>query len=41
MAVPLAHSVLFTPFRKEVRGFKPGPVGIMIFHGVDLRPDQP
>ena len=37
LAVPIAHSVLFTPIRKEVKGFKQSPIGIMNFNGVDLQ----
>lgn len=37
LAVPLAHSIQFTPVRKSVVGYKPSPLGKVNFHGVDVR----
>lgn len=36
LAVPLAHSIQFTPMRREVVGYMPSPLGRVDFHGVDL-----
>ncbi|MEE8445691.1 MAG: ABC transporter substrate-binding protein, partial [Alphaproteobacteria bacterium] len=35
--VPLAHSVAFTPIRKQVTGYRASPLGGHYFYGVDLR----
>jgi dipeptide transport system substrate-binding protein len=37
LAVPLAHSVQFTPLRREVEGFLANPTGIVQFHKADLK----